>query len=151
MLVELNKKQDTEALAKKIAKSTRMGDVILLKGDLGVGKTFFAKNFIKYFFPNQDVTVNSPTFNLVQTYTTNLFTIWHFDLYRLKTVEEIFELGVEQAFDEAVSIIEWPELIQTILPKNVLEIEFSFNEKTDQRQVSLRLYGEWKNRSDEIL
>lgn len=132
----LNKK-DLALFAVKLAKSISPKDCILLKGDLGAGKTFFAKNFISSFY-EAEIEVNSPSFNIVQTYLTKSFTIWHFDLYRLKSFEEIFEIGIEQALDEGVSIIEWPEIAGENFFKNYIEIKFDFTNDQNIRLISLR-------------
>lgn len=105
--------------AENMAKQTKKGDIILLNGDLGSGKTFFSNAFINYFnkIENRDVEqITSPTFNIVKTYKTNNFTIYHFDLYRIKDIEEVYELDVEDAF-ENVSLIEWPDIVRGVLPE----------------------------------
>lgn len=122
----LKSENDTKNLAKQIAKNTKRGDIVTLKGDLGVGKTFFVNCFINYLYKRENrenIVVTSPTFNLVKTYETNNFLIYHFDLYRIKTVEELYELDLDDAF-ENVSLIEWPEMIFDILPKRAIEINF---------------------------
>ena len=106
--------------AENMAKQTKKGDIILLNGDLGSGKTFFSNAFINYFnkIENREIEqITSPTFNIVKTYKTNNFTIYHFDLYRIKDIEEVYELDVEDAF-ENVSLIEWPDVVRDVLPEN---------------------------------
>jgi tRNA threonylcarbamoyladenosine biosynthesis protein TsaE len=117
----LKSEDETLALANKIAKSLKSGDIIALSGDLGSGKTFLARQIIKALCGN-DVAVSSPTFNLLQTYSAGQFEIYHFDLYRLKYAEEVFELGIEEAFSGHVCLIEWPELIRRLLPKSTINI-----------------------------
>lgn len=117
-------KEDTKKIAEKIASKVVKGTVITLNGNLGAGKTFFAECFINYFNKIEgraEENVVSPTFNIVKIYNSNNFNIYHFDLYRLKNKEEIFELDIEDAF-ENVSIVEWPELIKDLLPNNVINI-----------------------------
>jgi tRNA threonylcarbamoyl adenosine modification protein YjeE len=106
------KEVDTQRLAESLAQKTKKGDVIALIGDLGSGKTFFAGAFINYFLKNP-VSVTSPTFNLIKTYETPQFTIHHLDLYRLKTVEELWELDVDSIFQD-VTLVEWPDLLYQI-------------------------------------
>ena len=115
----IRSKDEMIEFAENIAKQTKKGDIILLNGDLGSGKTFFSNAFINYFnkIENRDVEqITSPTFNIVKTYKTNNFTIYHFDLYRIKNIEEVYELDVEDAF-ENVSLIEWPDVVRDVLPE----------------------------------
>ncbi len=117
-------KEDTKKLAENIASNVNKGTVITLTGTLGAGKTFFTECFINYFNKKENRTIEnvvSPTFNLVKVYNTDNFDIYHFDLYRLKNREEVFELGIEDAF-ENVALIEWPELILDFLPENTINI-----------------------------
>jgi len=114
----LNSKQDTINLAKKIAEQCKKGDVITLRGTLGAGKTFFVRAFINAIYEKEGkrkVEVISPTFNLVKIYKSKKFPIYHYDLYRLKKVEELYELGIEDSLEEGVVLIEWPEIAQDIL------------------------------------
>ena len=115
----IRNKDEMVEFAENMAKQTKKGDIILLNGDLGSGKTFFSNAFINYFnkIENRDVEqITSPTFNIVKTYKTNNFTIYHFDLYRIKNIEEVYELDVEDAF-ENVSLIEWPDVVRDVLPE----------------------------------
>lgn len=122
----LNSEQDSKDFAKKIASQITKGTIITFTGDLGSGKTFLCREIIRTLC-NQDLQVISPTFNLLQIYQAPKFDIYHFDLYRLKQLNEIYELGIEEAFSEnAVCLIEWPDIINGILPnKNIISIELS--------------------------
>ena len=131
---------DTKKLAENIAKNCHKGDIILLNGDLGAGKTFFSSCFINYFAETEArplENVISPTFNLVKTYKTSNFDIYHFDLYRLKHKDELYELDLQTAF-ENVSLIEWPELMLSFLPDNYIEI--SIFVKTDYRIFDVKKF-----------
>ncbi len=119
-------------IARKIASLLQPYDVILLKGDLGTGKSTFARAFIKTFC-GEEREVPSPTFTLVQTYEAPTFTLWHFDLYRLQHPEEVYELGIEEAYSNGVSLIEWPERLGPFLPKDYLEIEFTYGSHENER------------------
>src|SRR3990167_7257378 len=117
--------EETAEIAGKVASRLLPGDIILLKGELGAGKTTFVRALIQALC-GLETEVPSPTFTLVQTYETPRFLLWHFDLYRLKHPEEIFELGIEEAYGSGVSLIEWPERLGANLPKDYLGIELSY-------------------------
>jgi tRNA threonylcarbamoyladenosine biosynthesis protein TsaE len=142
MKININTLEDTKSLAQQIATLTKKGDIITLQGDLGSGKTEFARSFINSLSESpQEVT--SPTFNLVHPYDTKTFTIWHFDLYRLESPEEIEQIGLYDAFDNGVSLIEWPQIIDDILPVDRLLIKISFD---DDRVAEVEGRGNWKDR-----
>lgn len=109
----------TAALGRRLAALLRPGDVLALKGELGAGKTTLARAIIGALMPGM-TEVPSPTFTLVQTYPVRLAgdpaELWHFDLYRLERPEQIYELGIEEALAGAVSLIEWPDIVQHLLP-----------------------------------
>ncbi len=129
--------EEMTAIASRMAPLLRPHDVILLKGDLGTGKSTFARALIQALCgPHTEVP--SPTFTLVQTYETALFTLWHFDLYRLKDPEEIYELGLEEAYGRGVSLIEWPERLGGFLPQESLEIEFTYGNDETERVLTFR-------------
>ncbi len=109
-------------LAKEIAASARIGDVFALSGTLGAGKSFFARNFINA-LQEKPTEILSPTFNLVYVYDTKKGEIFHFDLYRLKSAEELENIGFFDALQNGISLIEWPEIGQKFLRKNCTEIE----------------------------
>lgn len=110
----------TESLAQTLALISRRGDTYALFGTLGAGKSVFARSFIKALTNVQEVP--SPTFTLVQTYDAENFEIYHFDLYRLKSPEEIWELNMEEALYDAVTLIEWPEKMGSYLPRDIFKI-----------------------------
>src|SRR5229473_206998 len=114
IVIELPDEAATAALAARIAARARPGDVIALKGELGAGKTSFARAFIRA--RGGDEAVLSPTFTLVQTYELPSAAVWHFDLYRLRSPEEAWELGIEEAFHAGIALIEWPERLGPLLP-----------------------------------
>ena len=126
----LDCENDTIKLAKEIASCVDKQSIILLYGDLGAGKTFFSKAFINFFAKAEnraEENVISPTFNIVKTYNTKNFTIFHFDLYRIKHQSEVFELDLDEAFSN-VSLIEWPEIIEDILPYKTFVLHFKLED-----------------------
>ena len=138
-----------------LAKFVQQHDVIALAGDLGAGKTVFAKAFIRS-LTNENEDVPSPTFTLVQTYDAQQdeqpLTIWHFDLYRLKSPEEIYETGFEEALSEGVSLIEWAERAENLLPRNRLTIRLEMPAgQPDKRNVTFIASGtDWCQRMEKI-
>lgn len=136
-IFEIDNLAQTKDLALLLSKQLKSGSAVLLKGDLGAGKTTFAQFMIQAFCGEQ-VVVTSPTFNLVHTYEARDFTIWHFDLYRLKDPKEIHELGLEDALRYGVSIIEWPELIEDMLNiDDKITIQFSDFHSSNKRIVEV--------------
>lgn len=137
----------TERLAQTLAARVRGGDVIALWGPLGIGKTAFARAFIRARPGGESVAeVPSPTFTLVQTYDLPGAAIWHFDLYRLRAPEDAWELGIEDAFAEAIALIEWPDRLGSLLPASRLDIEFNPGAVPAARHVRLTGRGEWSHR-----
>ena len=136
-------------LAAKLAKDLRTGDVVTLLGDLGAGKTSFARGLINAIAPVEEE-VPSPTFTLVQVYDAQDPAIWHFDLYRIEKPDDIRELGWEEARRMGVALVEWPERLGTLLPKDRLEISIDFIKDSDNsRNVTLTPHGKWLTRRKE--
>jgi tRNA threonylcarbamoyladenosine biosynthesis protein TsaE len=109
----------TEALGATLAARLKPGDVVGLKGELGAGKTTLARAILRAAAGDPDLIVPSPTFTLVEVYETRRGTFWHFDLYRLETPEQVFELGWEEARAEGIALIEWPERLGALLPRHL--------------------------------
>lgn len=131
-----------EKLAGNIAPLLKQGDVLQLKGDLGVGKTTFTRALIAA-LAGKRIEVPSPTFTLVQQYDLPQFTLYHFDLYRLKNSDELIEIGLEQALSEGVSVLEWPELALDFLPQDSVIFQFSHLQQGRALQISAPL--SWAN------
>ena len=127
----------TAALAGEIAALVRPGDVIALAGGLGCGKTTFARAFIRTLATlngegDPDEEVPSPTFTMVQIYERRPAPIWHFDLYRVERPEESYELGIEEAFESAISLVEWPQNLGRLLPAERLDLDLEFSGESDE-------------------
>jgi tRNA threonylcarbamoyladenosine biosynthesis protein TsaE len=120
IVVELPDEAATAALAARIAALARPGDVIALNGELGAGKTSFARAFIRARGGAGEVP--SPTFTLVQVYELGESAVWHFDCYRLRRPEEAWELAIEDAFSDGISLVEWPERLGPLVPPRRLLI-----------------------------
>jgi len=113
---ELPDEAATARAAAVLAARLRPGDVVALHGDLGAGKTAFARAAIRALLGDPDAEVPSPTFTLVQTYEAPSATVWHFDLYRLADPAEVWELGWEEAVAGGIVLVEWPERLGSLLP-----------------------------------
>lgn len=133
----------TRRLAACVAMAAGPQDVIALRGDLGAGKTEFARAFIRTRGAADEVP--SPTFTLVQTYEQPAGTIWHFDLYRLSGPDEVEELGWEEARDGGIVLVEWPDRLGPYLPADRLDIELRQEGETGRRAV-LTGHGSWQPR-----
>ena len=118
--------QDTINFAKNFAKNLKIGDIIILSGELGSGKTKFVQGILEYF--NLENEISSPTFTIVNEYISNNINIYHFDVYRLEDSEEFFAIGGEEYFSKGICLIEWGEIIENILPKPYTKIKFSKND-----------------------
>ena len=125
----------TAALAAALAPLCRTGDCLLLQGDLGAGKTAFARGFIRALV-GDEVEVVSPTFTLVQTYALPCGAqVWHGDLYRLEDPSDLDEIGLEEALQTSITLIEWPELARRLLPLDALAITLRAGVHHDERII----------------
>lgn len=136
--------QATEALGARAAALLGPGDVVCLIGPLGAGKTTFARGAIAALTGGAEE-VPSPTYTLVQTYEASGFEVWHADLYRLESAEDARELGLEEAFDEAVVLVEWPERLNDRLPADRLEVRLA-PLADGTRAAELIGRGRWRDR-----
>lgn len=145
--MRIESEKDMAIPAAHLAGRLRRGDVVVLRGGLGAGKTAFARALINHLAAVPEE-VPSPTFTLVQTYELPAISVFHFDLYRLEEEEgDILELGWDDARREGVSLVEWPERLGSLLPADRLEIEISFVEGSDNaREVAFLPFGAWVGR-----
>lgn len=143
-VIDLPDENATAAFAARLAALAVPGDVIALKGELGAGKTTLARAFIRA--RGGDETVPSPTFTLVQVYDLAGGAVWHFDLYRLRQADDAWELGIEDALRDGISLIEWPERLGTSLPAGRLEVALDFGPTPTARHATLSGGGAWPAR-----
>ncbi len=124
---------DTMNFAKKLASKLKVGDVVVLSGELGAGKTKFTEGFLSYFGLEKEI--SSPTFTIVNEYKNKDINIYHFDVYRLEDVDEFYAIGGDEYFNSGICIIEWGELIKEALPPNYIEIIFSKNNSDENSRT----------------
>ena len=136
-----------EKIADKIKNKLLLGDVVFLYGEIGVGKTTFARLLINSFESEKKIKkseVLSPTFNIVFEYEIKEFTIKHFDLYRLKNDNDIKNVGLYENLEQSITLIEWPELIKN-KPQNRLDLFFEYKEDYNERSLIIKTNGRLKN------
>lgn len=140
--------QETAEFARDLALILRAGDVLFLEGELGMGKSVFARALIRELSTDPALEVPSPTFTMVQTYDTIKGPLWHFDLYRIKAPEDVYELGWEDALAGGLVLVEWPSRLNSALaPRNRLELGFGASEiKEGARHLTFTPHGSWKDR-----
>ena len=138
MIIETNSEKETFELGKKIGENAKAGQIYTLTGDLGVGKTVFTQGLAAGLGITEPV--NSPTFTIVQMYEDGRLPFYHFDVYRIGDIEEMEEIGYEDYFfGDGVCLIEWADLIQEILPPDVIaiEIEKNLEKGFDYRKITI--------------
>lgn len=149
--ITLNTADATAALARQIGARLGPGDVILLTGDIGAGKTHFARALIQSLLTTPE-DVPSPTFTLVQTYDTPRAEVWHADLYRLTSVDEVEELGLLDAFQSAICLIEWPDRLADLTPPGALTLALAPAQTDDARHlIATWEQGDWAARLQGVL
>tara|TARA_B100001093_G_scaffold315604_1_gene301106 strand:- start:2320 stop:2787 length:468 start_codon:yes stop_codon:yes gene_type:complete len=139
-IIELSSENKTEELAKKILKKIKVGDVVFLYGEMGVGKTTFVKYLINEFQKenNSKLTeVTSPTFNILNEYQINEIKINHYDLFRLKNPKEIENLDLFADMLSTITMVEWPQIIEEP-PKNLIELTFKYEDDHKKRSVQIK-------------
>ena len=138
--IDLSSEKKTEELASKFSKKIKPGNIVFLYSEMGVGKTTFIRYLINQFQKDNDLDiteVTSPTFNLLNEYQINQIKINHYDLFRLKSVEEIKNLNVFEDKISTVTLIEWPQMIKE-KPKNLIELFFEYENNHEKRSVQIR-------------
>lgn len=136
----------TAQLGRSIAAALRPGEAVCLSGPLGAGKSTLARALVRALTtPDEDVP--SPTFTLVQFYEGSRLKVAHFDLYRLSSPDEAYEIGLDEALDEGAAVIEWPQRLEGALPRDRLDVEIALSEDdAEGRIVRLTRHGAWEGR-----
>ena len=139
-IVDLSSENKTEELAKKLLKKLKPGNIVFLYGEMGVGKTTFIKYLINGLQKEKKLKqteVTSPTFNLLNEYQVNEIKINHYDLYRLKSAEELKNLDLFQNRTSSITLIEWPQIIKE-KPKNLIELIFEYKDDYKKRSAQIK-------------
>ena len=139
-IIDISSEVKTAELAKNFSKIIQKGDVILLHGEIGVGKTTFIRHLVNYFQMNNHLNtteVTSPTFNLLNEYDVGIFTIEHYDLYRLTSIVEIKNIGLLENQKEILTLVEWPEKINNEI-NNKIDLFFKYGEDMNKRFLSIK-------------
>ena len=139
----LSSENKTEEFANIISKKLKLGDIVFLYGEMGVGKTTFIKYLINTFQKQNKLKlteVTSPTFNILNEYEINKININHYDLFRLKSAEELKDLNLFEKKSNEISLIEWPEIIDK-KPKNLIKLFFKYEDDHKKRSVLIRGLG----------
>lgn len=143
MIFEVNSIEETKAIGYNLGKALNSGDIICLTGDLGTGKTHITKGIAEGLEINEPIT--SPTFTIVNEYHSGRLTLFHFDVYRVNDPDEIYAIGFDDyIFSDGVSIIEWANYIEEILPKDYIHIfiEKDLSKCENYRKITINTYGE---------
>ena len=139
-------------ISKKILQKLENGDCVFLIGEIGVGKTTLTRHLINNIQSQKglkETEVLSPTFNLLYEYEIKNIKIMHYDLYRIKKVEELEHLGIFFENEKTIKIVEWPDLIKTPLT-NKLEVHLEYGKNDNERKMNIHGLGKWKNFENEI-
>ena len=138
--IDISSENNTEELAYKILKKLKAGDIVFLYGELGVGKTTFIKYLINGFQKKNSLKVTevtSPTFNLLNEYKINQLKINHYDLFRLKSAEELKNLDLFENYLTTITLVEWPQIIKE-KPKNLIELTLKYEDDFKKRSAQIK-------------
>ena len=138
--IDISSEKQIEELAKKIQKKLKLGDVVFLYGEIGVGKTTFVRYLINFYEKENKVElseVTSPTYNILNEYNINKIQINHYDLYRVKHSNELNELNLFKDNSNIITLIEWPQIVK-IKPKPLIELNFEYDEDYKKRYIQAK-------------
>ena len=138
--IDLSSEKKTEELANKVSKKLKPGNIIFLYGEMGVGKTTFIRYLINKLQKDNELDqteITSPTFNLLNEYQINKIRIDHYDLFRLKSAQELKNLGLFEDSLNTITLIEWPQIIKE-KPKNLIELNFKYEDDHKKRSVQIK-------------
>ena len=150
--IDITLEKDTQSISQKISNYLSKGDIVFLYGEIGVGKTTFIKHLINYlqFKSNKAITeVPSPTFNILYEYKINELIIQHYDFYRVKSADELKNIGLFENQKDFITFIEWPEIIKE-RPKKIIELIFKYEENLNKRSLIIssdykkKIFNEFK-------
>jgi tRNA threonylcarbamoyladenosine biosynthesis protein TsaE len=138
--INISKEKDTKFVAERLSKLIKLGDFILLTGNLGVGKTTFTKyiiNSLQRINRQQISEVPSPTFNITNEYQIKKILIKHYDLYRIKNEKELNNLGIQENLKKQITLVEWPEVVKKLKIKNSISLIFKYNKNYTERYLTI--------------
>ena len=138
--INISEEKKTKLIARIFSKNIKAGDVLFFKGELGVGKTTFIKyliNFLQTDKSNLVTEIPSPTFNLVNEYQIDSLIIKHYDLYRINDEKELNSIGIFEDSSEQITLIEWPEIIKNHKIKNIIYLNFDYDEGYNNRYLTI--------------
>ena len=137
--IDISLEKNTESISKKFSNFIKKGDIIFFYGEIGVGKTTFIKHLINNLQRKNKIKITevpSPTFNIVNEYKINDFVINHYDLFKIKDVKELYNIGIFEDNSEMVTLVEWPEIIFN-KPKKIIELYFSYEDDFQRRNLEI--------------
>ena len=138
--INISKEKDTKLVAERLCKLINLGDLILLTGNLGVGKTTFIKytiNFLQRINRQEISEVPSPTFNITNEYHIKKILIKHYDLYRIKNESELINIGIQENLKKQITLVEWPEILKKLKIKNSISLIFKYNKSYTERYLTI--------------
>ena len=138
--IDISSEGKTKELAKNFSNYLKGGEIIFLYGEMGVGKTTFVRYLINEFQEkeNFDLTeITSPTFNLLNEYQLNSLLIKHYDLFRLKDKSEILNLGIFENYENSITLIEWPQLIEKVQSVETIDLKFNYENELKNRSITI--------------
>ena len=128
-----NSTEETKRIAKKFAALLLKGDIVVLTGELGAGKTKFVEGFLEHYGLEDEI--SSPTFNIINEYTSDQINIYHFDVYRLEDSDEFYAIGGDEYFEKGICLIEWGEKFKEILPKEYIHVTINKDSSDENKRI----------------